>query len=164
MNVIVEGIDGAGKTMLAKAISRDLSIPFMDRDKLGRGVPKDFAEIVDRAEAYLQEDGVVFDRHTLVSQPIYGVLRNDPLLPTALLDAFYRQKNVIIYARCVDKKLEGHIPSPGDTEEHLVSLFNNYNRLLTIYDNWALAHTHIWYRNYEDTKLITRFVQGAFKR
>lgn len=164
MNVIVEGIDNTGKTTLAKAISRDLSIEFMDRTKLGRGVPTSFEQVVDRAERYLQEDGVVFDRHTCITQPIYGMLRDDPDLPKALLDAFYNEDNIIIYARCTGNVLVGHEPSPGDTEEHLRDIGDNYGALLAAYDKWAIEHAHIIYTNYNQTKLITRMVGGAFKR
>ena len=163
MTVIVEGIDGSGKTTLAKHISRDLSIPFMDRDLLGRGVPKSFEEVVERLKKYLATDGVVFDRHTAVSQPIYGIIRNDPILPLELIRGFYSQNNIIIYARCLTA-FSAHKPSPGDTEEHLKSVATNWQSLLTRYDVWAASNAHIFYRRYEDEKLIIRMVQGAFKR
>lgn len=164
MNIVIEGIDGSGKTMLARLISRQLSVDYVDRNSLGSGPPKSYQDIVDRLQRYLQIDGGVFDRHTAISQPIYGILRNDDPLPKDLIDEFYNQKPVIIYARCVDKGLANHRPETGEDPEHLASLKQEYNRLLSMYDSWAQNFAHIWYRKYEDAKLITRMVQGAIGR
>lgn len=164
MNVVIEGIDGAGKTRLAKFISSQLSIDYVDRDSLGCGPPTSHKDIIDRLERYLQVDGGVFDRHTAISQPIYGTLRDDEPLPEALIHAFYAQKPVIIYARCIDDGLEAHKPDADEDPGHLKSLAANYEKLLAMYDKWAANHAHIFYRQYADMKLVTQMVQGAFRR
>ena len=166
MNVVIEGVDGSGKTKLARIISQQVSLEYVDRARLGHGPPKSWEDVVNRLEQYLLEDTVVFDRHTAVSQPIYGsVLRNDEPLPSALITKFYRQKPVIIYARCISEGLEKHNINP-DTEspDHLTALRDNYAQLLTRYDEWALKHAVIWYTDYYQASLIAQMVQGAFRR
>jgi hypothetical protein len=165
MIVVVEGIDASGKTKLARLISHQCSLDFADRAALGQGPPKNHKEIIDRLERYLQEDMCIFDRHTAISQPIYGALREDPPLPDALIDAFYAKNPVIIYARCVQYGLKNHQINPKtDTVEHMQQLNEHYGALLQAYDRWAMKHALMWYTNYTQGAYIARAVQGILGR
>lgn len=70
--IIVEGPDGSGKSELIKQLSRDLSLPVAPKV-----VSADTKPLVDldkwtelNLRAGFQE--VLFDRHRLISEPIYG--------------------------------------------------------------------------------------------
>jgi thymidylate kinase len=165
MNVVIEGIDASGKTRLARAVAQQASLEYVDRSRLGHGPPKSPQDVISRLERYLQEDFVVFDRHTAVSQPIYGALREDPPLPAALIDAFYKSNPVIIYARCIQNRLKEHVVNAEtDSPKHLTMLYANYDRLLAAYDQWAMKHALIWYTDYRQLKHIGRAVQGILGR
>lgn len=165
MNIVVEGIDGSGKTRLARLISNQVSLDYADRNVLGQGPPKDYLAIVERLKKYLDQTDVVFDRHTAVSQPIYGLMRDDAVLPEELIKQFYSQKPIIIYARCIEDGLKKHqVNLETESQEHLQSLHDNYDRLLAEYDRWAMKHALIWYTEYSQGRQISLMVQGAMGR
>jgi len=74
--LIVEGPDGAGKTTLIERLAEDLDLPVAPRV-----VSKDtefMVDMVDWVELNLADgpQRMIFDRHRLISEPIYGpVLR-----------------------------------------------------------------------------------------
>lgn len=77
--VIVEGPDGAGKTHLIKRLEKDL-----DTKVEPRVVSKD-AEAMTDLVLWVEKDlrswprAALYDRHRLISEPIYGpVLRDEP--------------------------------------------------------------------------------------
>lgn len=103
--IVVEGPDGAGKTTLIEKISRELDIPVADRV-----VGKDTKAMVDlkqwtelnTAQGFRR---IIYDRHRLISEPIYGpILRDEPepgfnelLWLTRVMRRFYSCKPVLIY-------------------------------------------------------------------
>lgn len=77
--IVIEGPDGAGKSTLIEKLSRELDIPVAPRV-----VSKDAEAMVD-LQAWVHDNleagwqNTIFDRHRLISEPIYGpALRSDP--------------------------------------------------------------------------------------
>lgn len=103
--IVVEGPDGAGKTTLIEAIVDLLQLPVADRV-----VGKDTQALVNLkhwTEANVNRgfQKMVYDRHRLISEPIYGpILRDQPQEGFVDLDwlvtmmrKFYACKPVLIY-------------------------------------------------------------------
>ena len=81
-NIILEGPDGSGKSTLANIIAQ--RVPFTLHP--GGGPEKYPGEIVERARQYLKLDRKIFDRHPLISQPIYCQFRQGNTIPQELID------------------------------------------------------------------------------
>lgn len=103
--LIVEGPDGSGKTTLVRRLQKDLGLPVAPRV-----VGSDTIALVDLAQWTEQNvaggfQRTIFDRHRLISEPIYGPVlrgRQDPKFidPKWLSDQvwrFYALEPVIIY-------------------------------------------------------------------
>jgi thymidylate kinase len=161
MNVIIEGPDNSGKSTLARAISERINWPIWEKE----GKPPTFEDTVKKIERYLREipqEGIIIDRHPIVSQMVYGsTVRKDPQVPRELMREFSAQRHLIIYARCIHLGLQGHKASPTDTPEHLEQLREKYVKILTAYDFWALRCAHIIYNNWRQVPLIVRMCEGA---
>jgi hypothetical protein len=104
--IIVEGPDGGGKSTLVRTLSAQLKLPVSPRV-----VGSDTRALVDLVAWTEQnvEKGfqrLIFDRHRLISEPIYSPLKNaDPA--SKFLDLgwisdmtwrFYQAKPIVIYA------------------------------------------------------------------
>lgn len=103
--VIVEGPDGAGKTTLVRRLSRELGIEPEPK------VVNERAEAMTDLVAWVHKDlnqgfgRRLYDRHRLISEPIYGPLVRGHLEPgfddldwlALMLARFYEHCPVIIY-------------------------------------------------------------------
>lgn len=104
--IIVEGPDGAGKTSLIKLMSRAWDIPVAPRV-----VSKD-AEAVTNMKRWVEDNvlpatprNMIYDRHRLISGPIYGSLFrrpaapgfSDPLWMTAMMESFYSCRPLLVF-------------------------------------------------------------------
>lgn len=70
-NIIIEGVDGSGKTTLARRLSNLMYIPVM----LGAGPERYPDEMQDRITAYdvvASKTPIIFDRHPCISDYIYN--------------------------------------------------------------------------------------------
>lgn len=103
--IVVEGPDGAGKTTFIELLSRYTDLPVAPRV-----VSKNAEAMVDLRQWVHDniQDGwqeLIFDRHRLISEPIYGPVLRDEFEPGfsdlgwfyAMLEAFYKIKPVIVY-------------------------------------------------------------------
>jgi hypothetical protein len=103
--IVVEGPDGAGKTTLIEVLVDLLQLPVADRV-----VGKDTQAMVNLkawTEANVDKgfQKVIYDRHRLISEPIYGpILRDEPqdgfvnlVWMTEMMRKFYAAKPVLIY-------------------------------------------------------------------
>lgn len=103
--IVVEGPDGAGKTTLIEHLSR-----FLDIRVAPRVVSKEAEAMVDlkrwvENNVRLGWQETIFDRHRLISEPIYGAAMrtkfepgfNDPQWFYEALFRFYRAEPLVIY-------------------------------------------------------------------
>lgn len=103
--LIVEGPDGAGKSMLCLALSKTLGWGMAKRV-----VAKDTTTKISLKQ-WTEENvargfhPTIFDRHRLISEPIYGSLMRDhatdgfdePAWLSTMMHSFYNMKPIIIY-------------------------------------------------------------------
>lgn len=157
-NIVLEGPDAAGKSTLAKALHVATGWPIHPKE----GKPDTFEATVKKCERYLKLDGYIIDRHPMVSQAIYGqVIRNDPLLPPALIKEFHSQFNLIIYCRCIEKGMSVHVVRDGEHAAHVDRVRDRYSQLVQLYDQFGLVSSHLIYNHYGNTDLICDMVKGA---
>lgn len=138
--LIVEGPDGSGKSTLVRRLSGDLSMPISPRV-----VQSDTTAMVDLAR--WTEDNVargfqrmLFDRHRLISEPIYGpVLRgrqnahfiNHGWL-SQMMWQFYAAEPIIIYCLPDIRTIWRNVKKP-ETENQVVAQVGVVEALYTGY-------------------------------
>lgn len=151
MRIVVEGPDNSGKTTLIDYLARHLVSPETGRRfnvfrNLGPCV--DLREYRDRIAAVYHATDTIFDRHTVVSENIYGpICRAIDYGAQDVRPAidFYAQRPIFIY--CRGRDLAQHIPNHArDTPEHLAAVAANHGKICAAYDRWALRYAHILYR------------------
>lgn len=143
MDIIIEGPDGGGKSTLAQALSECLDMPIQGSE----GPPQYDGEINDRIRRYLAYDRpYIFDRHPVISQPIYGSVRlgKPQTVTKELAELFYNRAYMFIYVR--SQSLTRHTLKSYDTPEHLSTITKNYDTIVKFYDTWALSHANLIYR------------------
>lgn len=152
MKIILEGPDSSGKSTLAENILRQL--PSYYSIYRAGGPPKTEAEFFKRIEDTLKLKNVIFDRHSLVSEPIYGQLRGTDLHKRpqfqVSLNLFYNTPG-IAFVYCYKDQLSNHEIKPYDSKEHLNLVEQNFNRIVDGYNKWALQYANLIYR-YEDPR------------
>lgn len=142
--LIVEGPDGSGKSTLVKRLCHDLDLPLAEKVVSSDTKPK-----VDLAE--WTEDNIdrgfqftVFDRHRLISEPIYGPILRDKQDPSFMdlgwLDnkvwRFYACKPILIYCLPPLDIVVRNISNP-DTDNSAVSERRVIEALYASYVNRA---------------------------
>lgn len=157
MNIILEGPDHVGKSTLARMIREVTGWQIQPRE----GKPPTWEATLFKATRYLDLDGMIIDRHVIISQNVYneGLGRDEPDIPGKLVDELYQQTNLFIYCRAL-RGIEGHQPSGGESAEHMRLLELNYRQLIEAYDRWAVLHANIIYHNYNQTERVCRMVKG----
>jgi len=154
VNVVLEGPDGGGKSTLAEILSRELRM----RVQQGSGPPRAPGEVEARARSYLEMDGVIFDRHPCVSQPIYGRLRCEEITLELhqLCTQFYGMPDVRIY--CRSTTIDRHRVKDGEDPRHVELLSREYKYLVAAYDEWAMQHAHVFYRIGDDVERLVAMI------
>lgn len=77
--LVVEGCDGTGKTHLVKRLSEDLKLPIVPK-----AVASDMSSLVPSLKGWVEEHvdrpvRGIYDRHRLISEPIYGTIMRGSL-------------------------------------------------------------------------------------
>ena len=139
MNIIIEGPDGSGKSTLARHIAQHVPLTL----KGGEGPSRSTEEIIARAWRYLKMDGMLFDRHPCISEPIYGQFRTPPTaIPQEYIDHLYRSKPLIIYVHGLagPQELKDY-----DTEVHIGLMQSHEDNIRNAYEEWAPGHANVTY-------------------
>jgi len=159
MNIILEGPDSGGKSTLARKLAEAIGWPVVHS-----GGPEKFpGELEQRTEKLLSLDRHIFDRHPVISNPIYAAAfdRGDPDKPSKRLqDAFYRRHNFIVYVR--PPALIAHEVKPGEDPDHVRMVNERFTLLLFGYDAWAVRRAHHIYRRTEHVgRLEPEFIMSV---
>lgn len=103
--IVVEGPDGAGKTSLVARLRQDLNLPVAD--KVVNEDTEPIVDLADWTEANVSAgfQKVIFDRHRLISEPIYGPATRTTQDPhfldlgwlSEMMWRFYQSQPIIIY-------------------------------------------------------------------
>lgn len=141
IRVVLEGPDGGGKSTLARDVCDATGLRLQE----GAGPPRGPGEIESRTARYLEMDGVVFDRHPAVSQPIYAHLRGEALSPDMreLVQRFYRTPHLVVYCRSVTS--DRHVVKAYEDPGHVRAVTQRYPELVSRYDEWAAYRADLQY-------------------
>lgn len=159
--VIVEGIDNSGKSTLVTYLESRLPSFCVQR---GEGPPREGENINLRAYKYMNYRGLwLFDRHPIVSQPVYGVIGgNTQRMSPWMMDALMTHKPLFIYCDPGKRGLSQHEARTGeghiDTPEFLAELQRNYDSMLTAYRVWAAEYANLTYRIGDDMDRVVKFI------
>jgi len=147
MAIIVEGMDNSGKSTLGQALADYMDLIVQESE----GPPIDADEINARVDRYEGMTDRLFVRHPVISNAIYGQVREEgDIITEGRRMIFYEQKHTIIYCDAGTRGLGAHVQKAHDTEKHLEDITNNYNKLLYLYRQWAAEHAHFVYRIGDD--------------
>lgn len=147
MAIIVEGMDNSGKSTLGQALADYMDLIVQESE----GPPVDADEINARVDRYEGMTDRLFVRHPVISNAIYGQVREEgDIITEGRRMIFYEQKHTIIYCDAGTRGLGAHVEKAHDTEKHLEDITNNYNKLLYLYRQWAAEHANFVYRIGDD--------------
>lgn len=156
-SVILEGCDGSGKSTLSRSLTYFLDM----RVQEGQGPGKDQNELNVRVNQYLHMTNTIFDRHPIISQPIYNQFRTGaPKIEEHHLKKFAETRSQYIIVYCEGASYY-HRPKYEETAEQLELVKNHYEDLLHAYREWALGNADIIYRIRQDMTLICRMIKGG---
>ncbi len=147
--IILEGADRSGKTTLGKKLSEKLGLRYVHPG----GRPKTENErLYNLSEqflcAHIRHNPMIYDRVTCISDPIY---RKDLMNPLAKVfrDAMMNiPYTFLIYCRPPDAELAKILDTKvteHDTEEHLLSVKENWKSIVDDYDSTLLDLSHAVY-------------------
>jgi hypothetical protein len=158
--IVVEGPDGAGKTTLINKLVEMTGLPVAPRV-----VSKDAEAMVD-LQAWVEDNvtqgfqPVIFDRHRLFSEPIYGPILRESFEPgfdnlcwfNEMLTKFYECKPVMIYClppfetvrRNTQADPDNRVVQDHHTIKQVWSMY--FNKVMTDHvlygDAWIYDYTH----------------------
>lgn len=147
--VIFEGPDGGGKSTLIEHVKSKMVI---DACIVSEGPEKYKGEMDDRVRRYhalaraQRNAPLIFDRHPCISQPIYGLIHNQPPPAVELVNYLYAFKPFIIYCRPMGGPNHTASEAEWDTPEFLANVDRNFDKLVAEYDAWSLRHANLTYR------------------
>jgi hypothetical protein len=134
--IVVEGPDGAGKTTLIAALSKEFQLPIAPRV-----VAKDTTAMVDLVK-WVEENNakpwerLLYDRHRLISETIYGPILNrsapgfdDIYWLGPQINRFYQKRPCIIYCLPPKEEVYKNIHQDDTNKEvspHWEQIYNMY--------------------------------------
>jgi len=161
--IVIEGMDNSGKSTLAQSLGDYMELIVQESE----GPPKSDEEINERVDRYAELEDVLFVRHPVISNSIYGKFRpeGDPITPGRAM-LFYEAKPTLIYCDAGDRGYEGHSLKDHDTPRHQQLLAENQQNLLREYRLWAAKYAHFIYRIGDDVDqfIATVYFYDQFNR
>lgn len=144
--IIVEGMDGTGKSSLIERITSRFSIPVHERASSSRGGPvADLFEWANRdVNAWGDMPVHLYDRHPLISEYIYGPVTRgtvDPMFYSA--DAIHltrRMQADCMVIFCDPEWTEVHANLAADPHNQMAGVMDNSRRLHLLYKSFR----HHW--------------------
>lgn len=131
--IIVEGPDGGGKSTLVRTLNSELGLPVAE--KVVGSDTKPLTDIVKWTEDNVSQgfQSMIFDRHRLISEPIYSPFRNGepsaPFLDISWLGdmmwRFYQCKPIIIYALPPLEVVRANVFNPSTDNAHVSEWINH---------------------------------------
>ena len=137
MKILLEGPDNAGKTTLARAIHDACQHTFYFHPG---GKPKDLEDeiaCIDTQLQILNNDRVIMDRCTPISQMVYNPDPNQDVYRRRRLREYIQDDVVIIYARPTTDRLlrvQDLTWREDETEEHKQKIIQNQHIFIDRYD------------------------------
>lgn len=137
MKLLLEGPDNAGKTTLARAVHDASQHTFYFHPG---GKPKDLADEVKCIETQLQvlnNDRVIMDRCTPISQMVYNPDPNQDIFRRQQLRHYMQDDIIVIYARPSTDRLmrvQDLTWREDETEEHKQKIIQNQHTFIQRYD------------------------------
>lgn len=137
MKILLEGSDNAGKTTLARAIHDACQHTFYFHPG---GKPKDLEDeiaCIDTQLQILNNDRVIMDRCTPISQMVYNPEPNQDVYRRRRLREYIQDDVVIIYARPSTDRLlrvQDLTWREDETEEHKQKIIQNQHIFIDRYD------------------------------
>lgn len=123
--IVVEGPDGGGKSTLVRALSSKLRIPVAN--KVVGSDTQPLTDLVAWTEANVARgfQATIFDRHRLISEPIYAPLKAsnpsgkflDLGWMSEMMWAFYAARPIIIYALPGIETVQANVDDPTTDNE-----------------------------------------------
>lgn len=159
--IIIEGVDNAGKSVLANYIGDALGLHI----QVSEGPSREPGEMNKRIRHYLDRPHLMlFDRFPAISNPLYDQAtgRKPDVIDPTLIVELYARRPVIVYCDPLDRGMQGHRERAGvDTEEHLRQVHAGYEKLLLLYRAWAIRHALIVYRIGDSMARVSDIVRTA---
>ena len=154
--IIIEGMDGSGKTILAQQLSLRLgNVPI--KRFVTSGGPTNYDLLVESTKAALmnlhnqvtqnQRPAVIYDRFPLISEPVYGtILRGRNRFDdewTTLIDLLLALDPIVVYCR---PKIEFIMQNIRETADNQIEgVVSRALELITAYDeliSWLQVKAH----------------------
>lgn len=137
--IVIEGMDGSGKTTLAKQLAKELGVQYFHHGE----PPKDFADFRRKCvrSAILFQRPIIQDRSPFISESIYGMFRNrEPYITVEKSQEQLKSALGVIIIYC---RPERHIHQPKnyDSADYLNWLKINWKRIQSYYDSY-MAQMH----------------------
>lgn len=140
MNIVVEGIDGSGKSVLIKQLTKDLKMKIF----WPGGPPASNLDVLMRCDEQAEMDNVIFDRVTCISDQCYHIpmsISRSVILKSAF-SKLILSNPIIIYTIGI-----GEISNDGyNDEKHDLFVKRNYD---IIYDNYKQIMSTIPHIKYD---------------
>lgn len=143
--LIVEGMDGTGKSTLVKKLHENTGLPVHTRavaDQTGDPVDDLFQWAFDDVTTWDAQPLSIYDRHPLVSEYIYGptirgrVAKGFRSRDAALLSAKMRKDAFVVFcvtdAKTIHENLK-RIPQMDGVKDHTEQLYVEYTKFIAQY-------------------------------
>lgn len=147
--IILEGMDGSGKTHLAAALTKDLGLPMAERASSSIGGPiADLFDWVNRDIDCLHTRPLsIYDRHPLISEFIYG-----PVVRGTIDDRFlrmwfqrrlhkWRDNAFVVFCDPGDEAMGRNL---AEDINQMPGVAENFNRLACAYRCFFANYTGQW--------------------